>query len=118
MRIFTIPAILAALLVPAVPALAATGQCYDAYGRPVGAPFNTFHPNRGFIDSVIARGGTCTVSGDPGPYAPGAYGPRGHAPHPGHGYRYGDPGNDPGGRHADWCNTNPPSGYCRVPESR
>jgi hypothetical protein len=113
MRSLTISALLAALLVPAAPALAATGQCHDVYGRPVGGPFDTFNPDRAFIDAVIARGGTCTVSGDPGAYAP-----RGAAPAPGYGFRYRDPGNDPGGRHADWCNTNPPSGYCTAPEMR
>ncbi len=110
MRILSASAALAALLgvaaMSSTPAAAATGQCYDAYGRPVGAPFDTFYPNRAFIDSVIARGGTCTVSG-PGTYAPrpGAY------RYPGYYYQP-DPGNDPGGRHSDWCNTNPPSGYC------
>jgi hypothetical protein len=98
-------AALAALLASAAPALAATGQCYDAYGRPIGGPFDTFNPNRAFIDSVIARGGTCTVSETPG------YAPR-------YGYRYQDPSQDPGGRHSDWCSTNPPSGYCDAPEAR
>lgn len=119
MRILSAAAATAALLglaaVSAPPAAAATGQCYDAYGRSIGAPFNTFYPNRGFIDSVIARGGTCTVSGAP---APGAYAPRPYGTHqyPGYFYRT-DPGTDPGARHSDWCNTNPPSGYCIVPET-
>lgn len=101
MRLFTLSAVLAALLVPAAPALAATGQCYDAYGRPVGGPFDTFNPDRAFIDWVVARGGTCTVSEAPA-----------------QGYRYRDAGQDPGGRHSDWCGTNPPSGYCIAPEMR
>lgn len=101
MRIVKISAFLAALLVAAAPALAATGQCHDAYGRPVGGPFDTFNPNRAFIDAVIARGGTCTVSEAPA-----------------QGYRYRDAGQDPAGRHADWCGTNPPSGYCIAPEMR
>jgi hypothetical protein len=115
MRILTTSAALVALLAAAAPALAATGQCYDASGRPVGAPFDTFNPNRAFIDWVTARGGTCTVSGDPG-----AYGPRYAAPGYGYpyGYRYRDPGQDPGGNHSDWCSSNPPSGYCAVPETR
>lgn len=113
MRILTTAAILAALLVPAAPAFAATGQCYDAAGRPVGGPFGTFNPNRAFIDWVIARGGTCTVSGGPSAYAPRPY----YAPGPGYYYNPA-PGNDPSGRHTDWCGTNPPSGYCLTPESR
>jgi hypothetical protein len=116
MRILTAAAILAAFLVPAAPASAATGQCYDAYGRPVGGPFDTFNPNRAFIDSVIARGGNCTVVAAPGyPSAPGY---QGAYPAPGYGYQYRDPSNDPGGRHSDWCSSNPPSGYCTVPESK
>jgi hypothetical protein len=114
MRILSASAALAAALglsAMAAPAAAATGQCFDAYGRPVGAPFNTLYPNRGFIDAVIARGGTCTVSGDPGAYAPRPYSRYAYP-----GYYYRDPGNDPGGRHADWCNTSPPSGYCIVNE--
>jgi len=110
-RIFAAATIAAALISSAAPALAAAGQCYDAYGRAVGGPFDTFNPNRAFIDWVIARGGICTVSDAP------AQGPR-YVPAPGYGYQYRDPGNDPGGRHADWCNTNPPSGYCIVPEMR
>lgn len=115
MRILSASAALAAVLgfaaATAAPAAAAVGQCYDAYGRPVGAPFNTYHPNRGFIDAVIARGGTCTVSGDPGAYAPRRYSRYAYP-----GYYYRDPASDPGGRHADWCNTSPPSGYCIVNE--
>nr|WP_281720284.1 hypothetical protein [Nitrosomonas nitrosa] len=101
MRLLTLAAVAAALLVPAAPALAATGQCYDTYGRPVGAPFDTFRPNRAFIDWVVARGGTCTVSEAPS-----------------YRYRYRDAGQDPGGQHSDWCGTNPPSGYCIAPEMR
>jgi hypothetical protein len=109
MRILAPAAALAALLGSAAPALAATGQCYDAYGRPVGSPYNAYYPNRALIDWVIARGGTCTITGAPA-YAPGAY-----APYPS--YQYGR-GTGPGGSHADWCATNPPSGYCIVPERR
>ena len=104
MRISSLAALALLAAGAATPAMAATGQCYDAYGRPVGGPFDTFNPNRAFIDSVIARGGRCVVYETPA-YAPG------------YGYQYRDP-NDPGGRHADWCSTNPPSGYCRVPENR
>jgi hypothetical protein len=42
------------------PAIAATGQCFDAYGRPVGPPHNTDNPPYGLICSVYRRGGTCT----------------------------------------------------------
>ena len=104
MRILATAAVIAALLVPAAPALAGTGQCYDAYGRPIGGPFYTFNPNRAFIDSVIARGGRCTVSETP--Y--GTY----QAP----GYYYNDP-TGPGGNHPSWCGSFPPSGYCIVPEN-
>jgi hypothetical protein len=97
MRILASAAVIAALLVPTAPALAGTGQCYDAYGRPVGGPFDTFNPNRAFIDSVIARGGRCPVS--EAPY--GTY----RAP----GYYYNNPSTDPGGTHSDWCGSNPPS---------
>ncbi len=117
MRLRTTAAILAALLLPAAPALAATGQCYDAYGRAVGGPFDTFHPNRAFIDRVIARGGNCTVAEEQPRYAPPAYAPPAYAPPPSYGYRYNDPSTDPGGTHSEWCNTNPPSGYCMVPEN-
>ncbi|MCW5771965.1 MAG: hypothetical protein KIT16_10045 [Rhodospirillaceae bacterium] len=53
----------------AAPAFAGQGQCYDYYGRPVGGPYNTDHPNYGFINSVLARGGSCT--GVVSPYTPG-----------------------------------------------
>ena len=117
MRILASAAVIAALLVPTAPALAGTGQCYDAYGRPVGGPFDTFNPNRAFIDSVIARGGRCQVYATQGAYPPPAYAPApGYAP--GYGYQYrGDP-NDPGGNHSNWCGSSPPSGYCIVPENR
>jgi hypothetical protein len=42
------------------PAFAAMGQCFDAYGRPVGPPHNTDNPPYGFICSVYRRGGQCT----------------------------------------------------------
>src|SRR5690349_21172844 len=42
------------------PAFAAMGQCFDAYGRPVGAPHNTDNPPYAFICSVYRRGGQCT----------------------------------------------------------
>jgi hypothetical protein len=44
----------------AAPALASPGQCYDAYGRPVGPVYDTDRPNYRFINSVIRRGGSCT----------------------------------------------------------
>ncbi len=42
------------------PALAATGQCFDAYGRPAGPPHNTDNPPYGLICSVYRQGGHCT----------------------------------------------------------
>ena len=42
------------------PASAAMGQCFDAYGRPVGPPHNTDNPPYGMICSVYRRGGSCT----------------------------------------------------------
>lgn len=42
------------------PAMAAVGQCYDAYGRPVGPPHDTDNPPYGLICSVYRRGGSCT----------------------------------------------------------
>ena len=42
------------------PANAAMGQCFDAYGRPVGPPHNTDNPPYGLICSVYRRGGRCT----------------------------------------------------------
>ena len=56
--------IFAATLIGAVgtagSAIAGPGQCYDAYGRPIGPTYDTDHPNYGFLDSVVRRGGTCT----------------------------------------------------------
>ena len=42
------------------PAAAAMGQCFDAYGRPVGPPHNTDNPPYGLICSVYRQGGQCT----------------------------------------------------------
>jgi hypothetical protein len=42
------------------PAQAAVGQCYDAYGRPVGPPHNTDNPPYGLICQVYRQGGSCT----------------------------------------------------------
>ncbi|HEY7609380.1 MAG TPA: hypothetical protein VIF14_09125 [Alphaproteobacteria bacterium] len=42
------------------PANAALGQCFDAYGRPVGPPHSTDNPPYGLICSVYAQGGQCT----------------------------------------------------------
>lgn len=44
----------------AAPALAGPGQCYDAYGRPIGPVYDTDRPNYSWINSVIRRGGSCT----------------------------------------------------------
>ena len=42
------------------PANAAMGQCFDAYGRPVGPPHSTDNPPYSLICSVFAQGGQCT----------------------------------------------------------
>src|SRR5215468_9098369 len=94
MRILVLAAVAIAAAAAASPALAATGQCYDAYGRPVGGPFDTFNPNRAFIDSVTARGGRCQVYDRQGAYPPPAYAPG----YPSY-YQYRMGPNDPGGRH-------------------
>lgn len=44
----------------ATPASAAVGQCYDAYGRPFGQPFDTDHPSYGMICQAFRIGGHCT----------------------------------------------------------
>jgi hypothetical protein len=49
-----------ALVAAESPALAAMGQCFDASGRPVGAPHSTDNPPYGMICSVYRRGGTCS----------------------------------------------------------
>ncbi len=56
----TLAAALAAAVLAAAPAMAGPGQCYDAYGRPVGPGYDTDRPNYAFIDSVVRRGGSCT----------------------------------------------------------
>ncbi len=52
-----------ALLGVGTPANAAMGQCFDAYGRPVGPPHNTDNPPYSLICSVYAQGGYCTHVG-------------------------------------------------------
>lgn len=42
------------------PAMAAVGQCFDAYGRAVGPPHDTDNPPYAMICSVYRRGGHCT----------------------------------------------------------
>jgi hypothetical protein len=42
------------------PAMAAMGQCFDAYGRPAGPPHNTDNPPYGMICNVYRQGGQCT----------------------------------------------------------
>ena len=59
MRKLVLPAALIALGA-ASPALAGAGQCYNAYGRPIGPVYDTDYPNYDFINRVIARG-TCTA---------------------------------------------------------
>lgn len=50
-------------LAVATPALAAVGQCFDAYGRRVGPPHNTDNPPYAMICDVYRRGGSCTHVG-------------------------------------------------------
>jgi hypothetical protein len=50
-------------------AQAGPGRCFDAYGRPIGPVYDTDNPNYGWINSVLAQGGSCTgVASD---YRPG-----------------------------------------------
>jgi hypothetical protein len=44
----------------ATPSLAATGQCFDAYGRPLGPPYNTDNPPYGTFCAAFRQGGSCT----------------------------------------------------------
>jgi hypothetical protein len=74
LAIFTVAAGIVGLL-GAAPAFASAGQCYDAYGRPVGPVYDTDHPNYGYIDSILARGGSCTGVVTP-PSNSYNYGPR------------------------------------------
>jgi hypothetical protein len=60
MRVLAIAATLVAAVGVTAPANAGPGQCYDAYGRPIGPVYDTDNPNYGFIQSVIRRGGSCT----------------------------------------------------------
>ncbi len=41
-------------------AIAGVGQCFDRFGNPVGPSYDTDRPNYGYINSVLARGGSCT----------------------------------------------------------
>jgi hypothetical protein len=83
MRKFVIAAVAAGFSGVAAPAFAGPGQCYDAFGRPVGPVYDTDYPNYAFINAVIRRGGTCTgVVSPPSP-------PRGiyrYQPYPGYPY--------------------------------
>ena len=56
----TVLGALGAALGAAGTANAGPGQCYDAYGRPVGPVYDTDRPNYSFINSVMRRGGNCT----------------------------------------------------------
>lgn len=60
MRKIALAAGIAGAVFAAAPAFAGPGQCYDAYGRPVGPVYDTDNPNYGFINSVMRRGGSCT----------------------------------------------------------
>ena len=107
MRKFAMAAFGAALLLPAAPALAATGQCYDKAGLAVGAPYDMERPNRALIDQVVGAGGKCTSAGDLGPYGPGFDG-RG----PGESFQYRDSRGDSA---PDRCSA---GGQCGAPEIR
>ena len=96
MRKIALAAGVAGALFAAAPAFAGPGQCYDAYGRPVGPVYDTDHPNDGFLNSVTRRGGTCTgISSRPSrsgyrgyerPYRPYYY--RGYRDYDNDRYRY------------------------------
>jgi len=45
------------------PASAATGQCFDAYGRPFGPPHNTDNPPYALLCQAYRIGGHCTHVG-------------------------------------------------------
>lgn len=60
MRKFLLAATVLGAIAGAGAAYAGPGQCYDAYGRPIGPVYDTDHPNYSFINSVIRRGGSCT----------------------------------------------------------
>lgn len=68
------------------PAAAAAGQCFDAYGRPVGPPHNTDNPPYGLICSVYRQGGQCTHVQPQWAEANCGIGPR-HGYSPNHGYQ-------------------------------
>ena len=42
------------------PALAAMGQCFDGYGRPIGGPYSTDNPPYGRLCAAFRAGGSCT----------------------------------------------------------
>lgn len=42
------------------PAFAGVGQCFDAYGRALGPPYNTDNPPYGMFCSAYRQGGSCT----------------------------------------------------------
>jgi hypothetical protein len=41
------------------PAAAAPAQCFDAYGRPYGPPYDSSHPNYAMICQAFRMGGHC-----------------------------------------------------------
>jgi len=96
MRKIALAAGLAGALFAAAPAFAGPGQCYNAYGRPVGPVYDTDRPNYRFLNSVMRRGGTCTGNVSPPnrpryrgyeqPSRPYYY--RGYRNHDGDRYRY------------------------------
>jgi hypothetical protein len=47
----------------ATPASAAVGQCFDAYGRPLGPPHNTDNPPYALLCQAYRIGGHCTHVG-------------------------------------------------------
>ena len=86
MRKIILAAGVAGACLMAAPAFAGPGQCYDAYGRAVGPVYDTDHPNYGFINSVIRRGGSCTGVVSP-PSRPGYRYDRPDRPYYYRGYR-------------------------------
>ena len=105
MRAFALATALIGAVVSVAPASAAVGQCYDAYGRPIGQAYDTNYPNYALTQYVRQIGGSC-VAVSPGP---GAYN---------NSYGSGQYYDPMMAGHSSWCGTNPPSGYCMTRDRR